>query len=311
MRGGTGYQLSASGHAGVLRGWLDRGRNGFNTESAEVTEGGGDVAGRPDRCCTNRSNVQSWDEKIRFVMSPTIVDRNSAPDGSVFRRPLAGPEQDLVERFIRAMPLVRAPDSRVTVLREPLLESGFPDLVIVVWRHARTANWGESRMALVLDDLRLMHYLFQRRRAAHAELESFFGSRFARLSVERLHSAGLVRSAGRAWFPRALERVFAATKIISVEAKIGNWSEVLSQARLNTWFASKSYVLVPRVSESQVREAERFGVGVLSPERGVMREWGAFPARLPRSYASWVVNDLAWRASNQPSSRESCPTIYK
>ena len=240
-------------------------------------------------------------------MSPTIVDRDSAPDGVVFRRTQPGPERELVERFLPAMPLIRAPDSRVTVLREPGLETGFPDLVIVVWRDARTADWDKARLALVPDDLRLMHYVFQRRRAAHSELEDCFGSRFARSSIERLHSAGLVRSAGRAWFPCAFERAFAATKIIAIEAKIGKWADVLNQARLNTWFASKSYVLVPRVSENQVREAQRFGIGVLCPEQGAIREWDATTAPLPRSYASWVVNDLAWRAA-QDNDRGSCPT---
>ena len=244
-------------------------------------------------------------------MSPTIVDRDSAPEGVVFRRILPGPEQELVERFIPAMPLAHAPDSRVTVLREPGLETGYPDLVIVVWRDARTVDWGESRLALVPDDLRLMHYVFQRRRVSHSDLEDHFGPRFARSSMERLRSAGLLRVAGRAWFPCAFDRAFAATKIIAVEAKIGKWADVLSQARLNTWFASKSYVLVPRVSDEQVREAQRLGIGVLAPERDKIREWGASPAPLPRSYASWVVNDLAWRASKNHGNRGSCTVTSK
>lgn len=195
---------------------------------------------------------------------------------------------------------MHAPDSRVTVLREPGLESGFPDVVIVVWRDARTANWGEQRLALIPDDMRLMHYIFQRRRATHPELEYHFGTRFARLSTERLHDAGLVRRTGPAWFPCALERTFAATKIIAVEAKIGKWADVLNQARLNTWFASKSYILVPRVSEEHVRDAQQLGIGVLTPEEDGIREWRAPSAPLPRSYASWIVNDLAWRASRDP-----------
>lgn len=263
------------------------------------------------RVASRASHCQLGRLGLRFAMSPTIVDRGSAPEGVVFRRTPPGPEQDLVERFIHAMPLVHAPDSRVTVLREPGLESGFPDLVIVVWRDARTADWDEPRLALVPDDLRLMHYVFQRRRAAHSELEDHFGSRFARSSVERLHGARLLRPAGRAWFPRALERTFAATKIIAVEAKIGKWADVLNQARLNTWFASKSYVLVPRVSEKQVQDARRFGIGVLFPEQDGISEWGASTAPLPRSYASWVVNDLAWRASKEHSNRGSCPTTPK
>jgi len=249
--------------------------------------------------------------KTARAMSPTIIDHESAPKGVVFRRTLPGPELELVERFIPAMPLVHAPDSRVTILREPGLESGFPDLVIVVWRNDRTTDWGEPRLALVPDDLRLMHYVFQRRRAAHSELEDYFGARFARRSIERLHGAGLVRPAGRAWFPCAFERTFAATKIIAVEAKIGKWGNVLNQARLNTWFASKSYVLVPRVSEEQVRDAQRLGIGVLFAEQDGIREWDASTAPLPRSYASWVVNDLAWRAARECCNRGSCPNTPK
>ncbi len=237
------------------------------------------------------------------MAEPTIVDRDSAPEGVVFRRTLRGPEQELVDRFIQAMPLVHAPDSRVTVLREPGLESGFPDLVIVVWRDARTADWGAERLALVPNDLRLMHYVYQRRRTVHFELEDRFGSRFARCSIERLHGAGLVRRAGQAWFPCAFERTFAATKIIAVEAKIGKWAGVLNQARLNTWFASKSYVLVPRVSKEQVQEAQQFGIGTLCFEQDEIREWSASTESLPRSYASWVVNDLAWRASKNHGNR--------
>ncbi|MEX0700887.1 MAG: hypothetical protein WD069_02215 [Planctomycetales bacterium] len=236
-------------------------------------------------------------------MSLTIVDRDSAPEAVVFRRPQPGPELELVERFILAMPLVHAPDSRVTVLREPRLESGFPDLVIVVWRATRTAGWGEARLALRPDDLRLMHYVYQRRRAAHTELVDCFGPRFAGSSIERLHDAGLVRRGGSAWFPCALERAFAATKIIAIEAKVGKWANVLAQARLNTWFASKSYVLVPRASQEQVMEAQRLGIGVLAPEDGRIREWDASTAPLPRSYASWIVNDLAWRLSSATSNQ--------
>lgn len=258
------------------------------------------LAGRRNRVgVTEREGIT----KVYSAMRSTIIDRDSAPDGVVFRRTLRGPEQELVDGFLSAMPLVHAPDSRVTILREPGLESGFPDLVIVVWRGARTAGWGEPRLALTRDDLRLMHYIFQRRRAAHSELEDRFGCRFARCSIERLHGAGLVRPGGRAWFPCAFERTFAATKIIAVEAKIGKWVDVLKQARLNTWFASKSYVLVPRVSEGQVQEAQQFGIGVLSPAQGRIREWNASTAPLPRSYASWVVNDLAWRASKDHNNR--------
>lgn len=194
------------------------------------------------------------------------------------------------------MPLARAPDSAVTLLREPGLESGFPDLVIVVWRASKARGWGDARLALVPEDLRLMHFVFQRRRVTTAELVDHFGTRRAR-GISRLKDAEMVRQVRATWTPCALERSFAATKIIAVEAKVGKWSDVLMQARLNTWFASKSYVLVPRASPTQEAAAQRIGIGVLSPEGDRIRESPSASAPLPRSYASWILNDLVWRAS--------------
>ena len=156
-------------------------------------------------------------------------------------------------------------------------------------------------MALVPEDLRLMQLVHHCRRVSHTELTEHIGRR-ARGGIERLHAAGMVRRVGRAWMPCALERSFAATKIIAVEAKIGKWGDVLNQARLNTWFASKSYVLVPRVSEEQVAAAQRLGIGVLRPSEDGIDEWQSASNPLPRSYASWIMNDVAWRASQDRSS---------
>lgn len=108
----------------------------------------------------------------------------------------------------------------------------------------------------------------------------------------------MVRHVGASWMPCSLRRSFAASKIIAVEAKIGKWAEVLNQALLNTWFASKSYVLVPRLpSGQQLAEAKRLGIGVCSMDDQGVKEVASESARLPRSYASWVLNDWAWRSA--------------
>ncbi|MCA8955542.1 MAG: hypothetical protein KDC87_05680 [Planctomycetes bacterium] len=226
-----------------------------------------------------------------------IIDRRASPDWVMFRESRPGPESDLIERFLSYLPVVCAPDSKISVLREPGLEMGFPDLVIVVWRANRASEWPETRMDLVPDDLRTLHYLHQTRSAHDDSLAQVFGKRRARSSLDRLLAAGLVRQAGRTWLPNARHRTFAATKIIAVEAKLGNWSRVLEQARRNLWFASKSYVLVPRASEDQLGQAATHGIGVVTVNESGITERPAQSRDLPRSYASWVINDLAWRAS--------------
>jgi hypothetical protein len=98
----------------------------------------------------------------------------------------------------------------------------------------------------------------------------------------------------------SLARIFAVREIVAIEAKIREWSEAIAQARLNTWFASRSFVLVPSVPRRSqlLAEAESSAVGVFSRGPGmspVVREANRFG--LPRSYASWLFNEWVWRSS--------------
>jgi hypothetical protein len=238
-------------------------------------------------------NTFSPESRLRYVDSDS-ADRDL---GARFRRTRPGPELNLIETFLRAMPLHIPDGCRATVFREPRLESGFPDLVIVVWREDVTRNWRFERAHLEAHDLRLMHFLHHARRAPTEDLVTRFGRRAAG-SLERLRDAAMIRQLGSAWSPCALRRSFAATKIIAVEAKVGKWADVLNQALLNTWFASKSYVLAPGLpSEPQMKAARQLGIGVCSLEDTAVREVASDSSNLPRSYASWMFNDWAWRSS--------------
>lgn len=231
-------------------------------------------------------------------MPIALVDSDSKHTrlGAGFRRKRPGPELDLVDGFLEAMPLQVPRGCRVTVFREPRIESGFPDLVIVVWREATTRRWKEERTSLKPQDMRIMHFLHRARKATSKDLASCFRGTTA--SLERLHNAEVVRQVGRAWVPRALSWSFAARKIIAVEAKIGKWADALDQAVLNTWFASKSYILIPNSPPDRLLEvANRLGIGIISMNGEVADEIASPVGELPRSYVSWMFNDWAWRAS--------------
>lgn len=228
-----------------------------------------------------------------------VVESDSASGsiGAHFRSTRPGPELDLIDSFLMAMPLGIPQGCRATIFREPRLESGFPDIVIVVWREEITSNWRSARTSLNTYDHRIMHFIYNSRRVRQDEIATYFGKR-ASESVGRLHDAGMIRLNGFNWHPLALRRSFAAVKIIAVEAKIGKWKNVLNQAILNTWFASKSYILVSRSpSRKQIEEAQSYGIGVCSLENGKVKEVASNTAKLPRSYASWMLNDWAWRSA--------------
>lgn len=215
--------------------------------------------------------------------------------GSTFRRSRPGPEKQLLGSFLESVPLHVPRGCRATVFSEPRLESGFPDLVIVVWREQAAREWRRERASLEAVDLRIAHFLHRARRADTNQLSGYFGRRVTD-HLEKLLEADLVRRDGDSWVPRALRHTFAASKIISIEAKVGDWSRVLAQAQLNTWFASKSYVLVPKPpAAEQLDEARRQGIGVCSLDCGRVAEVPSDVTRLPRSYASWLLNDWAWR----------------
>lgn len=230
---------------------------------------------------------------MRFVENGSTVSNR----GARCRRTRPGPEQDLIESFLQSIPLTIPRGCRVTAFREPRLESGFPDMVFVVWREEIARGWRSERAFLEPFDLRLMHFLHRKRSAREDDLSAYFGKR-ATDSLGRLHDAGMIRLAGSAWVPLALRQTFAASKIIAIEAKVGRWADVLNQAMLNTWFASKSYVLVSRPpSERQLADARRHGIGVCSLDDGKVTEVASESTRLPRSYASWMLNEWAWRSA--------------
>jgi hypothetical protein len=106
----------------------------------------------------------------------------------------------------------------------------------------------------------------------------------------------MIRKARRFWQAQSLDTVFAATEIIAVEAKMREWRSALDQAHLNTWFASQSTILVPRIPRGSalLRDANERGVTVVAQESPTCA-LAARDEQMPRSYVSWLFNEWAWR----------------
>jgi hypothetical protein len=112
----------------------------------------------------------------------------------------------------------------------------------------------------------------------------------------------MVRLRNSEWEPRALSRIFAVRAIIAIEAKISEWRAAVQRVFLNTWFASSSYVLVPHIPRRSnlLNHASSRGVGVLSLENSAQK-LPVSSSMPPRSYASWLFNEWAWKASRAAS----------
>jgi hypothetical protein len=96
-----------------------------------------------------------------------------------------------------------------------------------------------------------------------------------------------------------LSQSYAVRSIVAVEAKMSKWRSALDQARLNTWFASESYVLLPAIPGSKdfVALAGAAEVGVIIRDRGVPEGLGTTVTATPLSYASWAFNQWIWEVA--------------
>jgi hypothetical protein len=234
-------------------------------------------------------------------MALTIVDRETAPRGfgPAFRQTRPGPERKLVDAFLDDLPFSTPRGCSATVFCEPRIESGFPDLVIVMWSTAVAAKWVPARSKLRREDIQLVHYLHQTGPLTSVDMRERL-SRSVLSSLARLEAADLLYCAADLWRPRPLNKIFAARHIIAIEAKVSEWARALRQAFQNTWFASDSYVLLPKEKKmAQIRSAARpFGVRLCAPGRPLAYRQRRISPTLPRSYVSWLFNEWAWRLAN-------------
>jgi hypothetical protein len=220
------------------------------------------------------------------------------PDPSLsFRRSRSGPEQELVDWFLEQDAVRPGRGERVTIFREPRLATGFPDVVIVVWKESATLRWNSARRDLTTSDLRVVHHLTITGPSDMPALTMLFRSQAER-SLEKLSRAGMARYVRGRWRARSLSSIFAVRRILAIEAKVSEWRAALDQAFLNTWFTPESYILIPTLPKKTtlMDAARQRGVGVLCKEPTTC---GFAPpvTTPPRSYASWLFNEWAWKAS--------------
>jgi hypothetical protein len=190
---------------------------------------------------------------------------------------------------------------RLTVFCQPALDTGFPDVVGVVWRPATARLWSGDREQLQAEHLRLLHALANTGWTNIDFLEGVFRCRLGR-ALDLLDDLGLVVRTARRCRARSLNSIFAVEQIIAIEAKMAWWQRAVEQAGANVWFSSESHVLMPTVpnSEALVETARRFQVGVLAFDALHPTTLCDAPRRpVPLSYGSWLFNEWVWRIARR------------
>lgn len=229
-----------------------------------------------------------------------IIDYGSSSSSLLaFRDRRDGPEADLVDWFLEARPMKAPRRHAEAIFREPLLQSTYPDIVIVHWNRDATASYPEARGNVGSDGFRLVQLLLEVGPKNADELASYLGDAARLKSLLKLEAAGLLHKKGDRWHAVAPRRSLAARKIIAVEAKIRDVARAIDQAWLNSWFATSSYILLPRrpTNTSVLAEAKRRGVGIWTRADGQVLAPVEPRLSATPSYVSWLLDDAIWRAA--------------
>ena len=238
---------------------------------------------------------------------PPVLDltQENKAIGLRIRPTMDGPETDLVNMFIARYLLKLSNLKRSYALfAEPLLDTGFPDIVIVGFNPSIFRRWNRTRDDLTIPDFKVVQYLYATGEADEETVKNMLGFSRNKISqsLDRLLEAGLIRLSKTKILPYRLSTVFGVRSIVSIEAKMKNWDSAFKQAEINKWFASESYVLSPinRPQRKILIRSKSLGIGIYSmPNGGPANK--LIPSRrgtLPTSYASWLFNEWVGRNLN-------------
>lgn len=219
------------------------------------------------------------------------------------RTQIEGPESALMNEFIKQYAdQLSSLKRHYALFYEPLLPTGYPDLVVVTYNPNKYESWTKERTALGVLDLKVLHHLYFVKGSTSLLIEKQLGldSRMLLRILERLIDASLIRRSKHQWLPKQLKGTYGISNIKTIEAKISDWSSVLRQANMNRWFSSESCVLSPvsKPSTKVIARAKAQGIGIYSMPSGVQVKTIQKPERsggLPISYASWLFNEWIGR----------------
>ena len=208
-----------------------------------------------------------------------------------------GKESDFVDTFLKKNQLFEEEHLEYMVLQETIIDGGIPDLLIISWEKGVNLDWSLERKNLNKTDIKILHFISTKKARGVSEKSikqklGYTEKQFV-LSLKRLSVSNLIEKKGNNLVAKELYKNFFVRDIIAIEAKLNNWKKVKQQAKLNQYFSSKSYVLLPNKKEKTLNYfKDEISTGVISfdgIEATVVKK--AKNNRLPTSYFSWIINE--------------------
>lgn len=220
----------------------------------------------------------------------------------VTRKATIGAELALVQEFIdyRVASFKRKnPNKCLAIFSEPQIELAFPDIVFAEYDISSFEQWNEKRKSLTTQDLKILYYLFEKRKENSGNIIKQLGVSYMVLlkSLESLLDADLIQRTGGKWEIKDRATVFCVKRIQAVEAKLNRWDTVLPQAVRNMRFSSESYVLSELKTEPTAQTIEQFselGIGMYVKSSSKFKRINkARQNHIPGSYTSlWIGEQI-------------------
>lgn len=224
--------------------------------------------------------------------------------GLIARTITKGNEYDMVYRYIKHImeKYENLKDKHIAIFVEPLIDTGYPDIVIVEYYVSRNLLFNENRLKLSIQELKLLFHIQKNKNTSLLEIERLLGFPLdeVKKSVLKLESCDLVHVSKKGNYVRniPINSYSRIKKIISIEAKLDKWSEAIKQAERNTRFATESYILMNKgcCSNSILSKCKELGIGIILVNGAIQTKLKSEKRSFPVSFTSLVFNEWIFKA---------------
>ncbi len=220
-------------------------------------------------------------------------------------------EFELVHGFIdRYIASLKHGKQKVAIFLEPMIDTGYPDIVIVRYRPTDSIIWQPNNSKLSSKHYKVLSAVDQQGRVSITHLASLLGYREKELIsiLNRLNREGLVSKEEEVIRRKKYADYFCIRSIITIEAKVNKWTEAIDQALFNTRFSTESYVLMgtDRCSETMREKCDSLGVGILlSANNKTKRYLPAEKHYKLNSYIPYLFNEWLLRIERLEADNET------
>ncbi|MBU4487280.1 MAG: hypothetical protein KKD38_10185 [Candidatus Delongbacteria bacterium] len=221
------------------------------------------------------------------------------------RKTTQGPEIELVKNFLnKRISQLKKNKYSYAIFIEPQIDASFPDIVIAEYDKTKFENWNNTRNSLNHSDLKIYHHILKSENVTSIEIIKKLGVSDKKLTItlERLLASELITKKANKWKSADPQKSIGVKKLISVEAKIGNFSKALSQAQINKWFASESYVLTDakKISNQSKLLSKDAGIGIYSLNQSKINKISNSSSQsYPACFGSLLFNEWIGRRLHQ------------